>query len=174
MARAVTSDPVATNPIAAAMAAGPSDGFPRAGGAHVTPSVLAFTQDLQALAGEVARRRAIVHEEAPEAATGTRRLQITDGPCAAAIAYALDPTGAETLLVFDLGGSFELPLMGVGQAMQHLYESAAAELESALAFTRPSRHPNVSAQELLVARPADADAVVRRMQAAPLRRGEHR
>jgi hypothetical protein len=172
MARATTSDPAATNPLAAAMAGAPSDPIPRGGGAHVTPSVLAFAPPGgPPLVGEVSRRRAIVHAEPPEATAGVSSLRIVDGPCPAAIAYGVDPAGQETLLVFDLGGSFELPLLGVGEAMRRLYAAAEFDLQHGLG-PRPSRHPNLHAQELLVAHPADAEAVLRRTRSAALKREE--
>jgi molecular chaperone DnaK (HSP70) len=170
MTRAVTGEPGVTSPLAAAMAGGPTDAIPRGGGAHVTPSVLAFTPGGHTpLAGEVARRRAIVHTEPPEATAGVSSLQIVDGPCPAAIAYGVDRTGQETLLVFDLGGSFELPLLGVGEALRRLYQAAEFDLRHGLA-TPPGRQAHRHAQELLIAHPADAEAVVRRTHSAALRR----
>jgi molecular chaperone DnaK (HSP70) len=155
------------------MAGAPSEAIPHGGGAHVTPSVLAFAAGGPPLAGELARRRAIVHNEPPEATAGVSSLRIVDGPCAAAIAYGVDRTGQETLLVFDLGGSFELPLLGVGEALRRLYAAAEVDLQHGTG-NRPGRHPDLHAQELLVAHPADAEAVVRRTGSAPLRREELR
>jgi hypothetical protein len=173
MTREVTSQPGTTNPLAAAMAGAPSDAIPRGGSAHVTPSVLAFAGSGQPLAGELARRHAIVHSDPPEATAGVTSLRVVDGPCPAAIAYGVDRTGQETLLVFDLGGSFEIPLLGVGEALRRLYAAAEFDLTHGTGTgTRPSRHPSLRAQELLVAHPADAEAVVRRTSSAPLRREE--
>jgi hypothetical protein len=153
------------------MAGAPSEAIPRGGGAHVTPSVLAFMPGGQPLAGELARRRAIVHNEPPEATAGVSSLRIVDGPCPAAIAYGVDATGQETLLVFDLGGSFELPLLGVGEALRRLYAAADFDLQHGV-VGHPSRQLYTHAQELLVAHPADAEAVVRRTQSVPLKREE--
>jgi hypothetical protein len=174
MARAVTNQPGTTDPLAAAMAGAPSDPIPRGGGPHLTPSVVAFAPGGPPLVGEVARRRAIFHPEPPEATSGVSSLRIVDGPCPAAIAYGVDPTGQETLLVFDLGGSFEMPLLGVGEAMRRLYEAAEFDLQHGLTQQHPSRHVQLHAQELLVAHPADAEAVVRRTRSAALKREEQR
>src|SRR3954465_3560035 len=209
MAKAVGIDLGTTNSVVAAvMEGGHAEVIPNAEGSRTTPSVVAFTEDGQRLAGQVAKRQAILNPEAtiysvkrfvgrkwdevteeakivsykvvkgpddavrfdingklyaPEEISalilrkladdaakflgervteavitvpayfndaqrqatkdagkiaGLEGLRIIKGPTAAALAYGLDKTGQETVLVFDLGGgTFDVSILDVGDGV---------------------------------------------------------
>src|SRR5947207_158779 len=106
MAEVIGIDLGTTNSCVAVMEGAAPKVIENVEGARTTPSIVAFAQDGQGVAGLAAKRAAV------------EVLRIINEPTAAALAYGMDKKGSGTIAVYDLGGgTFDVSVLEIGDGV---------------------------------------------------------